>query len=628
MLKIQSNYLILFLLGITVTLTAQADRWQQRVEYNMDINFDVKKHQFTGKQKLVYYNNSPDELNKVFYHLYFNAFQPNSMMDVRSRTIMDPSPKIGGKIEKLGPNEVGYHRVKSLTQNGKPLSYEVVGTILEVTLNEPIVGGGKATFDMEFESQVPVQIRRSGRDNAEGISYSMSQWYPKMAEYDYQGWHANPYIGREFHGVWGDFDVKITIDKKYIVAAGGYIQNPEEVGNGYEDENVEISKKQKRKRKKSKTLTYHFKAPNVHDFMWAADPDYVHEKLKTDEGVLLHFFYQPGGNTTEVWKKLPAAMNTALTFMNKNYGEYPYKEYFFIQGGDGGMEYPMGTLITGERPLSSLVGVSVHEWMHSWYQMVLATNEALYGWMDEGFTSYGSAATMNHLRREQMIPGKSVADPHLSSYIGYNNIALSGYEEPLITHADHFKSNQAYGVASYVKGAVFLHQLQYIIGKEAFEKGMLSYFDTWKFKHPNSNDFIRIMEKESGLELDWYREYWVNTTEMIDYGVKSVDEADGKSTKLTLEKVGVMPMPLDIMVTYKGGRQEVFNIPLRIMRGAKQKPSLSMGFTVKEDWPWTHPTYELVIPRSKEEIQSIEIDPFNMMADVNRTNNVYSTVKN
>ena len=178
-----------------------------------------------------------------------------------------------------------------------------------------------------------------------------------------------------------------------------------------------------------------------------------------------------------------------------------------IQGGDGGMEYPMATLITGERSLGSLVGVSVHELMHSWYQMALGTNESLYAWMDEGFTSWASDEVMNHLRGQGLIPGRALDDPHASDYQGYVNFAKSGFEEPLITHADHFVTNTAYGIAAYVKGAVFLAQLEYVIGKEAFRKGMLRYYNTWKFKHPNANDFIRVMEKQSGLELDWYREY-------------------------------------------------------------------------------------------------------------------------
>ena len=617
----------LFLCFSTVYhISAQADRWQQRIECKMDIDFDVKKHQFTGKQQLTYYNNSPEELKKVFYHLYFNAFQPGSMMDVRSQMILDPDSRVAGKINKLGPDEVGYHKITSLKQNGTDVKYEVVGTILEVALNKPIPPKGKAVFDMEFQSQVPVQIRRSGRDNKEGIDYSMSQWFPKMCEYDYQGWHANPYVGREFHGVWGDFEVNISIDADYIVAAGAYLQNPEEVGYGYGDSkymtetNGKKSKK-KRKKNKGKKLTYRFLAPNVHDFMWAADRDYIHKKWKADDGTLLHFFYQEGENT-EAWNQLPDVMNTALTYMNEHFGKYPYQEYYFIQGGDGGMEYPMGTLITGHRPLSSLVGVSVHELFHSWYQMVLGTNESLYAWMDEGFTSYASSETMNYLRKMKKIPGQSTANPYVGTYLGYANMARSGFEEPLSIHADHFKTNQAYGVAAYVKGAVFLYQLQYIIGKQAFDKGMLTYFDTWKFKHPNDNDFIRIMEKESDLELDWYKEYWINTTDTIDYGIASVVEADGKSTKVTLENAGQMPMPIDLMVTYTDGRQEMFYIPLRIMRGEKKIENASIGFKVLEDWPWTHPTYTFTIPRSKSQISRLEIDPSGRMADIYRANNV------
>lgn len=620
-----SSCLALFLFFIS-NLSAQPDRWQQRIECKMDIDFDVTKHQFKGKQNLTYYNNSPDEIKKVFYHLYFNAFQPGSMMDVRSQTILDPDRRVAGRIGRLGPDEVGYHRVTSLKQDGKPVKYETVGTILEVQLNEPIAPNGKAVFDMEFNSQVPVQIRRSGRDNREGIDYSMSQWYPKMCEYDYQGWHANPYIAREFHGVWGDFEVNITIDADYVVAAGGYLQNPEEVGNGYgdsqpmaEDDN---GKKKKKKRKgKGKKLTYRFLAPNVHDFMWAADRDYTHTKLKADDGTLLHFFYQPGEDTQD-WAKLPDVMNTALQYMNERFGKYPYNEYYFIQGGDGGMEYPMGTLITGNRPIGSLTGVSVHELFHSWYQMILGTNESLYAWMDEGFTSYASGETMNYLRRMKKIPGRVAENPYTGTYMGYANMARSGFEEPLSTHADHFKTNQAYSVAAYVKGSVFLYQLQYIIGKEAFDNGMLDYFDTWKFKHPNPNDFIRVMEKTSDLELDWYKEYWVNTTDTIDYAIGEVVEADGKSTRVTLENRGQMPMPIDLMVTYANGRQEIFNIPLRIMRGEKKTENASIGFTVLEDWPWTHPTYQFTIPRSKSEISRIEIDPSGRMADIYRKNNV------
>lgn len=595
------------------TSFGQPERWQQRAEYDMDIRFDVKKHQFAGAQKLTLYNNSPDELDRVFYHLYFNAFQPNSMMDVRSRTIVDPDSRVSDRISKLSEEEIGYLRVKSLTMNGKAVDFEEVGTILEVTLDKPVPANGKAVFEMEFEGQVPVQIRRSGRDNAEGVAYSMAQWYPKMCEYDYQGWHANPYVGREFHGIWGDFDVKITIDKEYTIGATGYLQNPEQIGHGYVPEGTPLQLT------KGNTLTWHFRAPNVHDFVWAADPDYTHVMYQAENGPMMHFFYQENENTEDAWSKLPPIMSRAFTFINNTFGKYPYEQYSFIQGGDGGMEYAMATLITGNRSLPSLVGVSVHELMHSWYQMILGSNESLYAWMDEGFTSFASSLVMNHLRKEGLLPGRVSDNPHLGAYRGYINFSQTQYEEPMITHADHFVTNQAYGISSYVKGAVFLGQLKYMMGEDHFWKGMLNYYDTWKFKHPNVNDFVRIMEKESGLELDWYKEYWVHTIHTIDYAVDTLMEAGGK-TQIRLKKIGIMPMPLDLRVTTVDGKTMDYTIPLRIMRGHKP---LTNGRKLAEDWPWTHPEYMLEIPLSLEEIQKVEIDPEFGMADIDRDNNIY-----
>lgn len=596
---------------------AQPDRWQQRVRYEMDIDMDAAKNQYQGQQRLAYTNNSPDTLHKVFYHLYFNTFQPGSVMDVRSRTISDPDPRVGARISKLKPEEQGYIKVKSLKHQGRDVTYETNGTILEVTLNEPILPGSTTTFGMTWDAQVPLQVRRSGRDSRENVRLSMVQWYPKLCEYDYQGWHANPYIGREFYGVWGDFDVKIKIDKSYVVAAGGYIQNPQAVGHGYETPGQPLSLPNGDK------LLWHFVTPNVHDFAWAADPDYAHTTLKADDGSLMRFFWKKGKGYDEAWQKLPPIMNRARTLMNQMCGKYPYQEYAFIQGGDGGMEYPLATLITGNRSLSSLVGVAVHEQLHSWYQMLLGSNESLYAWMDEGFTSYAEDHVMNELAREGLLPGKTAEDdPLAGAYSAYVALATSGKEEPLRTHADHFQYNYAYGVAAYVKGAVFLGQLEYILGKSTFQKGLLRYFNTWKFKHPNDNDCVRVFEQQSGLELDWFKEDWVNTINTIDYAVKTVEREGRRSTRVVIQRIGRMAMPLDIVVTYKNGEKELFYAPLETMRGIKpSEPGTER--TVLPDHRWVDPEYEFEIPERSKKIAKIEIDPSGRMADVNRENNVW-----
>lgn len=592
--------------GIT-SVSAQNGRFQQAVDYKMDVKMDVKTNQYTGIQTLKYTNNSPDTLSRVFYHLYYNAFQPGSMMDVRSRTIADPDARVKDRISKLKPDEIGYLHTKSLKMNGKSVKFKEVETILEVDLPEPILPNSTVTFEMDFDGQVPLQVRRSGRDSEEGVRYSMSQWYPKMANYDEQGWHANPYVAREFYGIWGDFDVKITIDKTYVIGGTGYLQNPNEIGHGYEDAGVKVASP------KGNTLTWHFVAPKVHDFMWAADPKYKHDKIQMANGITVHHFYIPGEKTSENWEKLKVYTPKAIEYMSKMFGQYPYKQFSVVQGGDGGMEYAMSTLITGQRPLNSLVGVMVHELAHSWFHGVLATNESLYPWMDEGFTSYASGLTMASIFQ----PSTS---PHRGSYAGYFRLAKSGLEEPMSTHSDHYHTNSAYSSAAYSKGAVFLEQLGYVIGSEVRDRGMHRYWNTWQFKHPNVNDFIRVMEKESSLELDWYKEYFVNSTKTIDYRVKEV-KASSVGTEITLERIGLMPMPVDLVVTYKDGSKEMVYLPLVIMRGEKSEEAGMPKRVLTDAWPWTNPTKTIQLARPFAEVKSVEIDPSKRLADLQPENN-------
>ena len=607
-------FLFSALLGSSLFLSAQnTGYWQQHVDYTMDVNMDVETYQYTGTQKLVYTNNSPDQLDRVFYHLYYNAFQPGSEMDIRLQNIKDPDKRMmedgKSRIASLSESEMGYLHATSLTQDGQPVTFTEEGTILVVNLAQPIPPGGKTTFDMTFEGQVPLQIRRSGRNSRENVALSMSQWYPKLSEYDFEGWHPNPYIAREFHGVWGDFDVKITLDKDYTVGGSGYLQNPQEVGHGYETPGSKV-------KTKGKTLTWHFKAPNVHDFMWAADPEYIHDTYEMEDGPTLHFFYKDNPEFNENWKKLQPKTAAAMKFFSDNVGKYPYEQYSVVQGGDGGMEYAMSTLITGEREFGSLVGVMVHEMAHSWFQHVLATNESEHEWMDEGFTSFISSLCMNQIMEQNK------ENPFEGSYRGYYALVNSGLEMPQATHADRYTTNFAYGVSAYSKGSIFLSQLGYVIGQDKLMETIQKYFEDFKFKHPVPNDIKRTAEKVSGMELNWYLKDWTQTTNTIDYGIKSV-EADGENTKVTMERIGEMPMPLDILIVGKDGTQQTYYVPLRMMFGEKDNPYPNLKRTVLEDWPWAYPTYEFTLDMPLENVQAIMIDPSQLMADVNGENNVY-----
>ena len=574
--------------------------WQQHVEYEMDINVDVSDFTYDGDQSIIYTNNSNDTISKVYYHLFFNAFKPNSQMDTRSRTIRDPDRRVGSRIVALEKEDYGDISVSSLQQDGKDISYEMNETVLLARLNKPLLPGKRTKLSMVFTAQVPLQIRRSGKLNKEGVDMTMTQWFPKLAEYDHEGWHPNPYIGREFHGVWGNYSVNITIDKDYVVGGTGYLQNANEIGHGYSDKEPKESD--------SETNTWEFYAPNVHDFAWAADPDYIHDIKQSESGVDLHFFYKPTVNVDD-WKKLQDDSVLLMKFFEENIGPYPWKQYSIIQGGDGGMEYAMCTMITGERSYPSLLGVTAHEMAHAWFQHLLATNEAKHAWMDEGFTEYITSLSENYVN------DKTPEFPHKSSYDRYYLLASSGFEQAQTTHSDRYDYNFAYGASAYSKGSVFLSQLGYIIGKENLDKTLKRYYEEFKFKHPTPNDFKRVAEKVSDLELEWYLNEWTRTPHKIDYGIDvSLLELQ---RVITLKRKARIPMPIEVVVSYEDGASEMYYIPNDLLQGYK---SFENDVYLMEPWSWASTEYEFVVQGNKKVVK-VEIDPSKRIADVNQMDN-------
>ena len=585
---------------IAFQLSFAQEYWQQHVEYEMNINVDVSDFTYDGDQSIVYTNNSNDTINKVYYHLFFNAFKPNSQMDIRSRTIRDPDRRVGSRIVALDENDYGDISVSSLKQDGKDINFEINETVLLARLNKPLLPGKKTKLNMVFTAQIPLQIRRSGKLNKEGVDMTMTQWFPKLAEFDPEGWHPNPYIGREFHGVWGNYMVNITIDKDYVVGGTGYLQNANEIGHGYTEKDP--------KENDSKTNTWKFYAPNVHDFAWAADPDYIHDIKRTESGVDLHFFYKPTVNV-EHWKKLQDDSVKLMEYFEESIGPYPWEQYSIIQGGDGGMEYAMCTMITGERPYPSLLGVTAHEMAHAWFQHLLATNEAKHSWMDEGFTEYVTSLSENYVN------DKDPEFPHKSSYDRYYLLASSGFEQAQTIHSDRYDYNFAYGASAYSKGSVFLSQLGYIIGKNNLNKTLKRYYEEFKFKHPTPNDFKRIAEKVSDLELEWYLNEWTRTPHKVDYGIDiSLLESD---RVITLKRIGRIPMPIEIVVSFEDGSSDMYYIPNDLLYGYK---SFNDEVYLMEPWNWVSKEYEFKVVGSKK-ITKVEIDPSKRIADVNQLDN-------
>ena len=610
-------------------VSAQADRWQQHINYNIKASLDVNTNIIKGTEEIVYTNNSTDTLRKVYFHLYWNAFQPNSSMDVRSRelgkntmtsrrgdVIKDWDARVTDRIQKLTPAEIGYQRVSAITINGKAQKLIEHETILEVQLTNPIAPKTSAKLSLVFEAQVPKQIRRSGRDNAEGVRYSMSQWYPKMVEYDYQGWNTNPYLAREFYGVWGNFDVSLQLDKNYTVAATGVLQNPNAVANA------------------QGVKTWNFKGNNIHDFVWAADDQFKHLSKEVRKGLTIHVYYkEKDAKSDSAWANVLYAAEKALPYIEKNFGAYPYPQYSFIQGGDGGMEYAMATLIKGPS-----LGTVFHEWMHNWYQQILGSNESLFAWMDEGFATFAESKVsiwydanaaaqspfISERAKVQVLASVQRAKLDLplmqaGSYSGYMALAKSGLEEPASTHADHFNTNYAYSNAAYSKGATLLGVLGYVIGDSVRDAVLLNYYNTWKFKHPNVNDFFRVAEKTSRIQLQWLKEYWVNSTKTIDYGLNDI-QAGNNTAIISIQRLGKLPMPIEVLITYKDGTSELHYMPLDLMLGGKASEG-AVNQIVHPAWQWVAPTYTFETSKPLSALKSIEIDPSYRMPDLNRSNN-------
>jgi peptidase M1 membrane alanine aminopeptidase len=614
---------ILAICGLALALSAQAqdNHWQQQADYQMNVTMNVKNFQYKGVQKVTYINNSPDTLSTVFFHLYFNAFQPNSEMDANLQTLPDPDGRMAtnvgtpqrpiyeSRIAKLNPNEIGYLRVKKLTQDGVPATISHESTILKVTLPTPILPHSRTVLGLDFEGQVPVMIRRAGRNSPDGVALSMAQWYPKMVAYDHKGWHTTEYLGREFYGVWGNFDVKITLDKTYLVGASGVLQNPNEIGFGYEDKGVKVPTT------KSATKTWHFIAERVHDFTWAADPQYVHDKHQLADGKTIHFIYKKYKDT---WKQIQEPMLKVFDYYNQLVGKYPWPQYSFIQGGDGGMEYAMCTLMVGNEKYERLVGTAAHELAHAWFQHLLATDEAAYPWMDEGFTSY-----IEYLAEHQILKTKKTANPFDSAYKGYFGLVKSGFQEPTITHSDRFATNYAYSVTAYYKGLLFLTQLDYLMGNEALQKTLKRYYNEYAFKNPTPNDFIRIAEKVSGMQLQWFLNEFMETDHTADYAISKVEGKDNK-TEVTLKRVGRLPLSIDLWVTDKAGNIRYVYVPLRMTYAEKPNTYPAYPRTVLPAWGWGNPTYTFTLDMPLEDIKSITLDPENKSVDTDKENNSFS----
>jgi hypothetical protein len=631
MRKIFTPYFFTFTFCVTLafysTTQAQSDpnRWQQRIRYQIQSELLDAKHQAKTFEKITYINNSPDTLRVLYVHLFYNAFQPHSKYS--EKAAMDDDEALHHRVESLDSSRMGFQKINSVTQSGDTCLTELDNTILKIFLLRPALPKDSVQFEISTLTQFPYLIRRAGFRNREGVRYSAAQWYPKVAEYDYEGWHPDPYLGREFYGVWGDFDVSLTLPAAFTVGATGHLVNADSIGHGYS----KTDSLNKKKYGKDDVLTWHFVAHTVHDFAWAADKNFIYADtlavLENADTVKLHFVYLP--SVAERWREMKTWSADIVKYYSATFGHYPYPDFTLAQAGDGGMEYPQIVFLTGFRSRLNLAGVTAHEMGHNWYYGLMANNETKYAWLDEGFTSYLESRWMDKYfgfnNSDDRTPFEDwLLQPNNSRqslFRGYYRISKSGLDEPVMTHSDRFREASVYGANAYNKGALCLVQLQYIVGDSVFDKLMKRHFEKWHFKHPNATDFERTAEEVSGMELDWFFDEWLRSTKTIDYAVQDFSEKYLDSLKkyvssVTLERRGEAIMPIDLAVYYQDGTSQRYTIPLDVQLQAKT----DSGFAPLKKWNWVARTYTTTFTTDKE-IDYVEIDPSLRMADLDRTNN-------
>lgn len=504
--------LCFFSIAFIANAQAQNDYWQQYVDYTIDVALNDKDHSLKGFLTLEYTNNSPDQLEFIWFHLWPNAYKDENTAFVK-QLYRDKEGKKRWKAMK----DRGYIDSLNFTVDGNKLRTEAHPEhidVLKVYLAKPLAKGEKVKITTPFVVKLPSYVSRMGHDEQ---SYIVCQWYPKPAVYDRKGWHEMPYLDQgEFYSEYGNFKVNISVPSSYVVGATGVLQNADEYATykqlGLSNRNS-ANKYVAAADKPSKTLSY--TAENVHDFAWFADKNFIieYDTLQLASGKTVEVFSYHQANGNKLWEKSTDYLKDAVRHYSTWIGEYPYPVVAAVEGPknlmSGGMEYPMITHITSpDANEERLDAVITHEVGHNWFYSILGSNERAHAWMDEGINSYyqfryeAEKYKSNSIFGDQMPKGmKSLPMEEFMAMV-YRALASVPMDKPIETHSAAFKDKDEYGMVVYIKTAIWMYIMELNIGKDKLDSAMQAYFNEWKFKHPYPEDFKASLEKALGGKLD------------------------------------------------------------------------------------------------------------------------------
>ncbi len=610
----------LAILPVLITAVFGTDYFQQEVAYEIHVSLNDTLHTLSATESIVYTNNSPDELEYIWFHLWPNAYKdPSSALEKQFRH------NTSSRMAFAKDDERGYIDSLNFTSDGKALGWSYHpewNDVAKVVLNTPLKPGQSVTIETPFFVKLPKVFSRLGHT---GKHYEITQWYPKPAVYDRQGWHPIPYLDMgEFYSEFGTFDVFITLNADYRVMATGDILNGEEEYAWLDSLAIEgdalyqLDKKERKKAFKNlgkkkfesnRQKTLHFHQEKVHDFAWFADKHWIVRKGglmlgDSTKTITLWSMYLP--KNAELWENSVEYIHDAGYWYSEFYGDYPYNHITAVDGdmsAGGGMEYPNITVISSGGSKNLLEMVIMHEVGHNWFYGILGSNERNEPWLDEGINEYsnlrywekkygvGSSFTVMENVQKKIGIGKNLEFGWITGYMGYIGRANQGVDQALnLNTTDYAKNN--YGSIVYGKTGMEMRFLQHYLGEEKMDQAMQYYYETWKYKHPTESDLIMAFNKNVNEDLTWFWQDAIGSTKTVDYGFRR----DGNA--LYLENKGSMSVPVEIAFYDKNGRE------------------------IDRKWiAIKNQTMPLPVPSGTDRTV---IDPQNYMADVNRSNNATS----
>jgi hypothetical protein len=582
--------------------------WQQRVDYVIKATLDTVAKAVSGEEQITYTNNSPDTLHYLWLQVDQNLFTDSS---VGEALFPEFSGTDGGiRIVWVGQPARPATRGRK-AEPAAPLHYSVNGTMMRVDLERPLPPGDRQALGISWTFPFGPLRNRMGIETVDGATtYEVAQWYPRLAVYDdVRGWNTEQYIGLgEFYLEYGSFDVSLTLPANMLVAATGTLRNPEQVLTARERARLAQARRSDRTviiRGKDEIgahasapapgghRIWRFTADSVRDFAWAAAPHFIWDAVSANQGkVLVMSFYPPSADS--IWNRASEYGKLAIERYSKQWFPFPYPSAVNVNGVEGGMEYPMIVFCHDRTTARGLYGVTDHEFGHTWFPMLVGSNERLYAWMDEGFNTF-----MNYYNWKQQYPDVPTRRGSAESYVAY---ARSGHEQPIMTPPDRVPYEDLHEVG-YNKPGFGLRLLRdHILGPDRFDPAFREYIRRWAYKHPTPADFFRTIEDGAGEDLSWFWRGWFYTTATVDQAVDSVVLSDtaGVVSRIHLQNVGAMPMPVELAVTLSGGKTLRIRLPVEV-------------------W-YLGRTYVAAVPG---DVTGVRVDPDEALPDLDRSNNVW-----